>query len=279
MFTLNYKGRLLVLDRPWIMGIINITPDSFYAGSRQTQTDDILRKAEKMLAEGADILDIGGQSSRPGSTIISKEEEMQRVLPAIEQIYNRFPEAVISIDTFYADVARSCVQAGAGIVNDISAGNMDTEMLQTVAALQTPYIIMHLKGKLNTMQQEPVYNNLLKEVTDFFITKIDECKKAGIRDIIIDPGFGFGKTIAHNFELLRNLSVFEILNCAILLGVSRKSTIYKTLGTTAEEALNGTTVLNTIGLLNGANILRVHDVKEAHEAALLISRMNDLKMQ
>jgi dihydropteroate synthase len=279
MFTLNYKGRLLVLDRPWIMGIINITPDSFYAGSRQTQTDDILRKAEKMLAEGADILDIGGQSSRPGSTIISKEEEMQRVLPAIEQIYNRFPEAVISIDTFYADVARSCVQAGAGIVNDISAGNMDTEMLQTVAALQTPYIIMHMKGKPNTMQQEPVYNNLLKEVTDFFITKIDECKKAGIRDIIIDPGFGFGKTIAHNFELLRNLSVFEILNCAILLGVSRKSTIYKTLGTTAEEALNGTTVLNTIGLLNGANLLRVHDVKEAREAALLISRMNDLKMQ
>jgi dihydropteroate synthase len=275
MFTLNYKGRLLVIDRPGIMGIINITPDSFYAGSRQTQTNDILKQAEKMLAEGADILDIGGQSSRPGSKIISKEEEMQRVLPAVEQIYNRFPEAVISIDTFYADVAHDCVQAGAGIVNDISAGNMDTEMLQTVAALQTPYIIMHMKGKPDTMQQEPVYNNLLKEVTDFFITKIDECKKAGIRDLVIDPGFGFGKTIAHNFELLRNLSVFEILNCAILLGLSRKSTIYKTLGTTAEEALNGTTVLNTIGLLKGANILRVHDVKEAKEALKLISAMND----
>jgi dihydropteroate synthase len=275
MFTLNYKGRLLVIDRPWIMGVINITPDSFYAGSRQTQTDDILRQAEKMLAEGADILDIGGQSSRPGSKIISKEEEMQRVLPAIEQIYNRFPEAVISIDTFYADVACLCVQAGAGIVNDISAGNMDIEMLQTVAALQTPYIIMHMKGMPDTMQKEPVYDNMLKEITDFFIAKIDESKKAGIRDIIIDPGFGFGKTIAHNFELLRNLSVFEILNCALLLGVSRKSTIYKTLGTTAEEALNGTTVLNTIGLLNGANILRVHDVKEAREAALLINSMND----
>jgi dihydropteroate synthase len=278
MFTLNYKGRLLVIDRPWIMGIINITPDSFYAGSRQTQTEDILRQAEKMLEEGADILDIGGQSSRPGSKIISKEEEIQRVLPAIEQIYNRFPEAVISIDTFYSDVARRCVQAGAGIVNDISAGNMDTEMLQTVAALQTPYIIMHMKGKPDTMQQEPVYDNLLKEITDFFITKIDECKKAGIRDIIIDPGFGFGKTIAHNFELLRCLSVFKILNCAILLGVSRKSTIYKTLGYTAEEALNGTTVLNTVALLNGANILRVHDVKEAREAVLLINRMSDLKM-
>jgi dihydropteroate synthase len=275
MFTLNYKGRLLVIDRPWIMGIINITPDSFYAGSRQTQTDDILRRAEKMLTESADILDIGGQSSRPGSTIISKEEEMQRVLPAVEQIYNRFPEAVISIDTFYADVARDCIQAGAGIVNDISAGKMDIEMLQTVATLQTPFIIMHMKGVPGTMQQKPVYENLLKEVTDFFITKIDECKKAGIRDLIIDPGFGFGKTIAHNFELLSNLSIFEILNCPLLLGVSRKSTIYKTLGTNAEEALNGTTVLNTIGLLKGANILRVHDVKEAKEAVKLISTMND----
>jgi dihydropteroate synthase len=275
MFTLNCKGRLLIIDRPQIMGIINVTPDSFYAGSRQTQTDTILRQAEKMLSEGVDILDIGGQSSRPGSKIISKEEEMLRVLPAIQQIYNRFPEAVISVDTFYADVALRCVQAGAGIVNDISAGNMDTEMLQTVAALKTPYVIMHMKDKSDTMLQEPVYDNLLKEIMDFFIAKTDECKRAGIRDIIIDPGFGFGKTIAHNFELLRHLSVFNILNCPILLGVSRKSTIYKTLGTTAEEALNGTTVLNTIGLLNGASILRVHDVKEAREAALLISRMNN----
>jgi dihydropteroate synthase len=275
MFTLNCKGRLLIIDRPQIMGIINVTPDSFYAGSRQTQTDTILRQAEKMLSEGVDILDIGGQSSRPGSKIISKEEEMLRVLPAIQQIYNRFPEAVISVDTFYADVALRCVQAGAGIVNDISASNMDTEMLQTVAALKTPYVIMHMKDKSDTMLQEPVYDNLLKEIMDFFIAKTDECKRAGIRDIIIDPGFGFGKTIAHNFELLRHLSVFNILNCPILLGVSRKSTIYKTLGTTAEEALNGTTVLNTIGLLNGASILRVHDVKEAREAALLISRMNN----
>lgn len=274
MFTLNCKGRLLIIDRPQIMGIINVTPDSFYAGSRQTQTDDILRQAEKMLIEGADILDIGGQSSRPGSKIISKEEEMQRVLPAIEKVHDQFPGVVISIDTFYAEVARNCVQAGAGIVNDISAGNMDSEMLQTVGVLQVPYIAMHMKGKPDTMQQQPVYDNMLKEVTDFFIAKIDECKKSGIRDVIIDPGFGFGKTIGHNFEMLRCLSVLKILNCAILLGVSRKSTIYKTLAITADEALNGTTVLNTIGLLNGANILRVHDVKEAREAVKLLSAMN-----
>ncbi len=275
MFTLNYKGRLLIIDRPQVMGIINVTPDSFYAGSRQTQTDAILRQAEKMLAEGADILDIGGQSSRPGSVIISKEEEMLRVLPAIEQIYNRFPEAVISIDTFYADVARSCVQAGAGMVNDISAGNMDAAMLKTVGVLQVPYIAMHMKGKPDTMQREPVYDNILKEITDFFIAKIDECKKAGIRDIIIDPGFGFGKNIRHNFELLRHLTVFKIFNCPLLMGISRKSTIYKTLAITADEALNGTAVLNTVGLLKGANILRVHDVKEAKEAVQLISAMND----
>lgn len=275
MFTLNCKGRLLIIDRPQIMGIINITPDSFYAGSRQTQTDAILRQAEKMLTEGADILDIGGQSSRPGSTIISKEEEMHRVLPAIEKVLNKFPEAVISVDTFYADVARSCVQAGAGMVNDISAGNLDNEMLQTVATLQVPYIAMHMKGKPDTMQRQPVYDNMMKEIIDFFIAKVDECKKAGIRDVIIDPGFGFGKTIRHNFELLRHLAVLKMLNYPLLLGLSRKSTIYKTLAITADEALNGTTVLNTIGLLNGADILRVHDVKEAKEAVKLISAMND----
>jgi dihydropteroate synthase len=275
MFTLNYKGRLLIIDHPQIMGIINVTPDSFYAGSRQTQTDAILRQAEKMLSEGADILDIGGQSSRPGSVTISKDEEMLRVLPAIEKVHNHFPQAVISVDTFYAAVARQAVHAGAGIVNDISAGNIDAEMLKTVAALQVPFIAMHMKGKPDTMQQQPVYDNMLREIMDFFIAKIDECKRAGIRDIIIDPGFGFGKTITHNFQLLKHLSIFKTINCPVLFGASRKSAIYKTLAITANEALNGTTVLNTIGLLNGADILRVHDVKEAKEAVQLIGKMSD----
>ena len=270
MFTFNCKGKLLVLDHPLIMGIINATPDSFYEGSRYTGVDAILQQAERMLNDGADILDIGGQSTRPGSEQVTAEEELKRVIGGIEAIYKKFPGAIISIDTYYSLVAKGTIAAGASIVNDISGGSMDAAMISTVAALQVPYILMHIKGTPQTMQQSAKYENVTKEVLDFFILKVNELHKAGINDVIIDPGFGFGKNISHNFELLRNLSIFKILECPVLVGISRKSTIYKTLGITADEALNGTTVLNTIGLMNGASILRVHDVKEAKEAVQLV---------
>jgi len=271
MFTLNCKGRLLIIDQPIVMGIINATPDSFFGGSRKPTADKALQQAEKMIAEGATILDIGGQSTRPNSEQISASEEAERVLPVIQAIAKKFPETFISVDTFYASVAKQAVNAGASIVNDISAGNMDAAMLSTVASLHVPFICMHMKGSPQTMQQNPVYENITKEVLDFFIKKINDCKHAGINDAIIDPGFGFGKTATHNFELLKDLQIFKMLEKPILAGLSRKSTIYKTLNTTPEEALNGTTVLQTIALLNGANILRTHDVKEAMEAIKLVS--------
>lgn len=273
MFTLNCKGRLLVLDKPAVMGIINVTPDSFYKGSRIQDTDAILRKAEKMLRDGALILDIGGQSTRPGSERISADEELKRITGPVAAVHKSFPQAFISVDTFYARVAREAVAAGASMVNDISAGSLDDNMIPVVASLQVPYVLMHMKGTPQTMQQEAVYENVTREVLDFLISKTDHCHKAGIRDIIIDPGFGFGKTIAHNFELLRNLSVFKIINRPLLLGISRKSFIWKTLGISAEEALNGTTAMNMAGLMNGATILRVHDVKEAIETVRLFNAM------
>jgi dihydropteroate synthase len=269
MFTLNCKGRLLQLEKPLVMGIINVTPDSFYAGSRKEGATAVLRQAEQMLKDGAAILDIGGQSTRPGSEKLTAADELKRVTEPIKAIHQNFPEAIISIDTYYSTVTKEAIAAGASIVNDISAGSMDERMIETVAALKVPYVLMHMQGEPQTMQQHPQYENVTKEVLDFFIRKKDELHKAGITDIIIDPGLGFGKTIAHNFELLRNLSVFSMLDCSLLLGISRKSTIYKTLGITADETLNGTTVLNTIGLMNGASILRVHDVKEAMEAIKL----------
>ena len=271
MFTLNCNGRILVIDKPLIMGIINATPDSFFGGSRFNGVDEIVAKAEKMLNDGADILDIGGQSTRPGSELISADEEIERVIPAIKEIAKKNPEAFISIDTFYSKVAAAAVNAGATIVNDISAGSMDSKMIATVAELKVPYILMHMKGTPQTMQQNATYENVTREVLDFFISKTNELKNAGVIDIIIDPGFGFAKTIDQNFELLKNLSVFTMLDKAIMLGISRKSTIYKTLDVSVDEALNGTTVLNTIGLMNGASILRVHDVKEASETIKLFS--------
>ena len=271
MFTLNCKGRLLVIDKPIVMGIINATPDSFYGDSRQQNTDAVLKKAEQMLKEGATILDIGGQSTRPGSEKLTAEEELKRVIAPIEAIHKNFPEAYISIDTYYSLVAKEAVVAGASIVNDISAGSMDAEMISTVASLNVPYVLMHMQGTPQTMQNEPVYENVTKEILDFFIQKTAEFKKAGIKDIVVDLGFGFGKTIQHNFELLRNLSVFKMLNCPVLLGISRKSFIYKTLNVSVEDSLNGTTALHFAGLTNGASILRVHDVKEAVETIELIS--------
>ncbi len=269
MFTLNCKGKLLVIDKPLVMGIINITSDSFYEGSRSQTVESILSQATKMIGEGADIIDIGGQSTRPGSERISVKEELQRVLSAIETILKNFPETIISVDTYQAIVAEECVRSGAAIINDISAGNMDSDMIPTVAKLQVPYICMHMKGTPQDMQEHPSYENVTKEVLDFFIQKTDECRRAGINDVIIDPGFGFGKTITHNFTLLKELSAFKMLEKPIMAGLSRKSTIYKTLGINTNEALNGTTVLNTLALQNGANILRVHDVKEAKEVIKL----------
>jgi len=273
MFTLNCNGRLLVVDQPLVMGIINATPDSFFEGSRFITQDEILSQTEKMLHDGADIIDIGGQSTRPGSELISAGEEVKRILPAIEAIIKRFPDTIISVDTFYSSVASSAVNAGASIINDISAGSFDNKMIGTVAGLKVPYVLMHMKGTPQTMQQQAFYENVTREVLDFFIAKTVELKKAGITDIIIDPGFGFAKTIEHNFQLLKDLSVFKMLDKPILLGISRKSTIYKTLGIGSADALNGTTALNMAGLMNGASILRVHDVKEAKETVKLYSAM------
>lgn len=274
MFTLNCKGRLLAVDKPLVMGIINATPDSFYSGSRYQGIDRIVQQAEQMLKDGATILDIGGQSTRPGSEKITAEEELKRVIEPIAAIQKEFPGAFISVDTWYAKVATEAVASGASIINDISAGSMDTGMIETAASLQAPYILMHMQGTPQTMHQQPQYENVTGEVLDFFIGKTAQLQQSGITDIIIDPGFGFGKTSIHNFELLRNLSLFAMLKRPILLGISRKSTIYKTLGITVNEALNGTTVLNTIGLMNGASILRVHDVKEAMEAVNLVEAHN-----
>jgi dihydropteroate synthase len=259
------------------MGIINATPDSFYEGSRFSGSGRILAQAEKMISEGADLLDIGGQSTRPGSEQVSEDVELSRIVGGIEAIRQTFPEIFISVDTYYSTVAKKCVEAGADIVNDVSSGAMDTDMLETIAALHVPYVAMHMKGTPQTMQQLANYENVTRDVLDFFIRKKNECRIAGIADVIIDPGFGFAKTIAHNFQLLKELSVFKMLEAPLLAGLSRKSTVYKTLGISPEEALNGTTVLNTMALMNGATILRVHDVKEAKEAVKLWEAMNSVK--
>ncbi len=271
MNSINCKGKLLSLDEPVIMGIINVTPDSFYEGHLNMPTDDILALAAKMIADGAAIVDIGGLSTRPGSQPVSIQEETDRVLPVIERIHAVYPESIISIDTYNSNVAKAAVKAGAGIINDISGGNLDMDMIPTTATLGVPYVCMHMKGTPASMQQEAVYKNVVKEVLDFFIDKVDACNKAGIKDVIVDPGFGFAKTIEHNFQLLKELALLKITGKPILAGLSRKSTIYKTLGITAAEALNGTTVLNTMALMNGASILRVHDVKQAVEAVKLFN--------
>lgn len=276
MFTLNCKGRLVTVEDPAVMGIINITPDSFYAGSRAMQASDVVSKAGLMLEAGALMLDIGGQSSRPGSSFLTADEEWARVREPLLAIHHAFPTAIISIDTFYAAVAQKAVAAGACIVNDISGGLLDPAMLTTVAALTVPYVCMHMKGTPQTMQQLAHYENVTLEVLDYFISRVDACKSAGIKDVILDPGFGFAKTTQHNFRLLRDLQVLTIPGKPLLVGLSRKASIYKTLGTTAADALNGTTVLNTLALQQGATILRVHDVKEAVEAVQLFSAYQKL---
>jgi dihydropteroate synthase len=277
MYTLNCRGKLLVTDKPLVMGVINITPDSFYKESRRMLPGDTLAQAQQMIAEGADIIDIGGQSSRPGSERITAKEEAERVIPVVETIMQRLPGTVLSVDTYYASVAEKAVAAGASIINDISSGDMDPDMISTVAALQVPYICMHMQGTPGTMQQHPQYDDVVKEVLDYLIRKVKACTNAGIKDIIVDPGFGFGKNATHNFRLLHDLSLLKITGKPILAGLSRKSTISKILGVSPEDALNGTTVLNTIALMNGAKILRVHDVKAARETVKLYLSVNGEK--
>lgn len=273
MFTLNYRGKLFAANHPLIMGIINVTPDSFYDGSRCGNADAVFRQAERMLNDGADIIDIGAQSTRPHSTLISMDEELSRLAGIVDVVTDKFPEAIFSIDTFYSKVAEICVAAGASVINDVSGGQMDQNMIAIAGKLNVPYVCMHMRGTPQTMQQLNDYDDVTKSVIDYFIAKTEECKKAGINDVIIDPGFGFSKNINQNFRLLNNLDKLKMLDRPILVGLSRKSTIYKTLGVTTEEALNGTTVMNTIALMKGASILRVHDVKEAKECVTLYSHL------
>ena len=272
--NISCNGKLIDLTTPKIMGILNLTPDSFYDGGVFNNTDRALAQTEKMLLEGATFIDVGGASSKPGAIEISIDEELARVLPIIEEIQKRFPEAIISIDTYRSVVAQQAVATGAAIVNDISGGNLDAKMLGTVGALGgVPYIAMHMQGKPQNMQDNPSYDNVLVEMRSFFAAKIDEAHKVGIHDIIIDPGFGFGKTLDHNYSLLKNLSSMQMDGIPMLIGLSRKSMIHKLLEIEAADALNGTTVLNTIALQQGAQILRVHDVEEAQQAIHLIEKL------
>jgi dihydropteroate synthase len=275
---INAGGRLLDLEIPKVMGIINITPDSFYKGSRYIKDEEILGTATKMLEDGADILDIGGYSSRPGAGNISMEEEWSRVLKAAKLINRELPDAIISIDTFRADIAREAVlECGAHIINDISGGDADSKMFSIVEKLNVPYILMHMKGDPRTMQNNPVYEDIVADILKWFGERIFKLKSAGLNDIIIDPGFGFGKTHNHNFELLRRLGDFSIAGLPVLVGISRKSMIWKTLDISVDEALNGTTALNAIAIFNGADILRVHDVKEAVQTVRLIKKVKNIE--
>ncbi|MEN8828383.1 MAG: dihydropteroate synthase [Flavobacteriales bacterium] len=271
--TINCKGKLLNLDSPIVMGILNVTPDSFYDGGNLSNEDKIIAKADQMLKEGATILDIGGYSSKPGAEEVSEEEEIERVVPAIKQIISQFPDSIISIDTFRSAVAIEAVNAGASIINDISAGDLDPHMFATVRELQVPYCIMHMQGNPKTMQENPTYENVVTDVFFSLSKKVELLKKMGVNDILIDPGFGFGKTIEHNYEILNNLNHFSLMNLPVLVGVSRKSMIYKILQNRPTEALNGTTALNSFALTKGANILRVHDVKEAQETIYLFNKL------
>ena len=268
--TLNVGGRLIDLHTPIVMGILNITPDSFFDGGRYLHNS--VKQAEKMLKEGATIIDVGGYSTRLGATDISEQEEIQRVVPVIRNIRREFPDCIISIDTFRASVARAAVESGAVIVNDVSGGSLDAAMFETVAQMQVPYILMHMRGTPQTMTKLTDYNNVLTDLMDYFNERVFQLRTLGVKDIIIDPGFGFAKTRAQNYELLKNLSYFRMLNLPILTGVSRKSMVWKTLDITSDEALNGTTVLNTLAVLNGASILRVHDVREAMEVIKLTTQ-------
>lgn len=273
---INVNGSLLDLSQPRVMGILNVTPDSFYAGSRTQTEAEIVRRVKQIVSEGAAIIDIGAYSSRPNADNVSAREEMERLRMGLKILFEIQPDAVVSVDTFRADVARMCVEEyGVAIINDIAAGEMDANMFHTVAALNVPYIMMHMQGTPQSMQQHPHYDNLLKEVFLYFARKVQQLRDLGVKDIILDPGFGFGKTMEHNYELLSHLEEFRVFELPLLVGVSRKSMIYRLLDITPQEALNGTTVLDTICLLKGADILRVHDVKEAVETVRIVQAMRN----
>lgn len=276
MHTLNLRGKLYSLCEPKIMGILNVTPDSFYAESRTSDEEHIAARVQQLMDDGADMIDIGGYSSRSGADDVSPEEEMNRLRRGLRVVRRLYPEVPVSVDTFRADVARMCVEEeGADIINDISGGMMDRQMFRTVARLGVPYILMHMQGTPDTMQQAPHYDNLRREVMLYFAERIDRLCQMGAEDIIVDPGFGFGKTLEHNYELFHHLDDFNLFNLPLLVGISRKSMIYKLLGGTPQTSLNGTTVLNTIALMKGAHILRVHDVKEAVEAKRIVMKMKE----
>lgn len=271
--TINIRGRLLMLDQPVVMGILNLTPDSFFEKSRVAGINELCDRAGKMLEEGATILDIGGQSTRPDSALISSEEELNRLIPSLKALSKAFPEAIISVDTFYADVAEIAVLAGASLVNDVSGGSMDPKLFETVARLKVPYVLTHMRGTPQTMKDHNQYNNVVVDVVKELSVKLAELRNLGVIDVIVDPGFGFAKNVEQNFTLLNSLGQLELLKAPILAGLSRKSMIWKSLNTTADQALNGTTALNMVALQNGAKILRVHDVKEAMECIQLFNRL------
>jgi dihydropteroate synthase len=270
---MNCKGKLIDLSNPKVMGILNITPNSFYDGGKFVDENQILQQAEKMIIEGATFIDIGAYSSKPKSDFVSEKEEIDRILPVLNLVLNKFPETIISIDTFRSEVAKICIENGAAVINDISAGNLDDKMMEVVANHNVPFIMMHMRGNSQTMQSLTNYENIIKEILFYFSEKIAKARNLGISDLIIDPGFGFAKTLDQNFKILQKLELFQMLELPILAGISRKSMIYKTLETNAENALNGTTVLNTIALTKGAKILRVHDVKEAIECIKLHEKL------
>ena len=264
--TINVRGRLVSLDEPQVMGILNVTPDSFFVTSRCRSEEEIRQRVCVMRREGASMVDIGAYSSRSGAEDVAKDEELRRLLPAIDIVREEWPEAIISVDTFRAEVARGAVEAGADIINDISGGELDADMFPAVAEMHVPYILMHMQGTPQNMQEAPHYDNLMCEVFRSLGERVEQLHEMGVADVIVDPGFGFGKTMAQNYEMMARLGEFRLLDCPILVGVSRKSMVYRLLDATPEESLNGTTALNTIALMNGASILRVHDVREAVEA-------------
>lgn len=275
-YTINVKGQLIDLSEPQVMGILNVTPDSFFSGSRKQTETEIRERVAEIFNEGASMIDVGAYSSRPDADDISPEEEMSRLRRGLKIVREMYPEAVVSVDTFRADVARMCVEEyGADIINDISGGNMDCRMFSTVAELGIPYILMHMKGTPQTMQQSPQYDDLMKDILLYFAERVQQLRDLGQKDIIIDPGFGFAKTLNHNYELMQQLDKLSIFELPVLVGVSRKSMIYRLLGRTPADALNGTTTLNTIALLKGANILRVHDVKECVEVVNIVKKMKE----
>ena len=272
--TINCKGQLIDLSSPKVMGILNCTPDSFYDGGKYKSENDVLNQVEKMLEDGATFIDIGAYSSKPNAVFVSEKEEENRLLPIIDLVLKNFPQTIISVDTFRSEIAKKAIENGVAIVNDISAGTLDSQMMSVVAKLQVPYIMMHMKGTPQTMQSLAQYENIVKEMMFYFSEKVSEARSFGINDIIVDPGFGFAKTLEQNFEIMQKLELFQMLDLPILVGISRKSMIYKTLETNPENSLNGTTFLNAIALQKGAKILRVHDVKEAVECVKLYHKLN-----